>query len=162
MRLLQQPNTNANTTVNFVASNDKITLIDKHGDSASVVGLGFDEDNWQTNRQLIIVGEQDADDIDDRATINIFVISSDPDFKSANPPAMTVYVADDEVPSIIVTGAPQPVEEGTTSTYTVSLNAEPQDNTTISFSSNNPDVTFDPSTSLTHGQRLDGPARTWK
>ena len=57
---------------------------------------------------------------------------------------MTVYVADDEVPSIIVTGAETTVDEGTTSTYKVTLNAEPQSTTPISFSSNNPDVTFNP------------------
>ena len=75
VRLLQQPNTTANTTVNFVASNDKISAYRQARRQRKRGGSGVHEDNWQTNRQLIIVGEQDADDIDDRATINILVIS---------------------------------------------------------------------------------------
>ena len=74
---------------------------------------------------------------------------------------MTVYVADDEVPSIIVTGAQTTVEEGTTSTYTVTLNAEPQGNTTISFSSNNPDVTFNPTSLVSSRSTTGRTARTW-
>ena len=125
VKLLQQP-TGWQSTYYFRASNDKISLIDATETTACWC-LGFTPDNWQTNQAAHdIVGAQDADDIDDRATISILVLAFDDAFRSANPPDMTVYVADDEVPSIIVTGAETTVDEGTTSTYKVSLNAEPQ------------------------------------
>ena len=85
-------------------------------------------------------------------------------------PSVSVSVTDDDTagqpgqaePGSVTVSAADPVvvSEGSSATYTVVLDAEPTDNVAIAISSDNADVTAQPSSlTFTHGQLADGPDR---
>ena len=103
--------------------------------------------NWRNGVQFTVSAAQDANAVDERATIAHVVSGSEgsgyEDLTSAG--AVTVRVDDDDTVGVAVTSlSPLVVAEGSSESYTVSLTTEPAGTVTITPSSDNPDLTVSP------------------
>ena len=117
-----------------------VTVTDNSEEFVAAGRITFLTSNWSTAQTVTITTETDKDGADEFGEITLTAASSDTGYALYT---ATLPVIIKDTLAIIVTGA-QTVNEGTTSTYTVTLNAEPLAPTTISFStSNHPDVTLD-------------------
>ena len=103
--------------------------------------LTFTAANWATNQTVrVSAAEDDADHLDETATISHTVTSGDSDYTTGSVRATsTVTVTDDEgVPVEVSFGAANyPVDEGDTVDVTVTLNRDPERTVVISITKTN-------------------------
>jgi len=114
------------------------------GDITAPAGgtLTFTSGNWNT-AQAVVVGGVDDSAIDGNQTFIIVsdaATSTDTDYNGINPTDINFTNVDDEIPGItVLAGSSMLVtENGTTSSFTMVLNAQPSANVDIHVSSSNP------------------------
>ena len=133
VKLTSQPT--ADVTVNIRTSGSPDVTHD-----ATDNMLTFTAANWATNQTVrVSAAEDDADHLDEMATILHTVASTDGDYSGASASDVDVTVTDDEgVPVTVSFGAANyPVDEGDTVDVTVTLNRDPERTVVISITKTN-------------------------
>ncbi len=138
-------------------ANVTITVSSDHGDvTTQPASLTFTPDNWQTAQTVTVRAGQDDDATDETGTLSH--AASGGNYDGVAVASVAVSVTDDDEPAaqpaqqpepepgtVTVSAANLPLREGGSTTYTVALDVEPTANVTITVSSNNGDVTTQPS-----------------
>ena len=108
---------------------------------------------WQAGQTVTVTAGEDADSTDDTDHINHEGSGAGygprPGADYGALLGIAVTVTDNDVPHLVVAPTALSVTEGGSSTFTVKLATQPSANGTLTFASNNPDVTFSP-TSLSY------------
>ena len=127
VKLTSQPT--ADVTVDITSDNSDVTH-NAAGDT-----LTFTAANWASNQTVRVSAAEDADHLDDTATISHRVTSSDGDYAVITPPDIKVTVTDDEKVPVEVNfeRATYVIDEGDEVTVTVTLDADPERTVTIPF-----------------------------
>ena len=102
--------------------------------------------NWDTAQTVTVSAAEDADALQDTATVTHTV--SGGDYASFAASSVSVTVQDNDVAGVAVSPTSLTIDEGDDATYTVELNTQPSGNVTVAITTNNSDVTPS-STSLT-------------
>ena len=112
--------------------------------------LTFKPEIWNTAQTVTVSAAQDADAVDDSATITHTVSSSaDIKYDGLSVASLGISVNDDDDPGVTVSDASLTVNEGASATYTVVLDTQPIADVTVAVTApGSSDVTADP-TSLT-------------
>ena len=107
--------------------------------------LTFSPSNWDTAQTVTVSAAQDADAVNDAASITHAVDASRSadEFDAVSVAGVAVTVADDDTAGVSVSETTLTVAEGNSSTYTVVLDAQPASDVVITVSSDNSDVTAD-------------------
>ena len=122
-----------------------ITVSSDNSDvTVSSATLTFSSSNWNTAQTVTVSAAQDADAVNDAASITHAVVaaSSANEYDNVNIAGVAVTVADDDA-GVSVSETTLTVAEGNSSTYTVVLDAQPASDVVITVSSDNSDVTAD-------------------
>ena len=114
--------------------------------TADPASLTFLTSNWDTAQTVTVSAAEDADALQDTATVTHTV--SGGDYASFAASSVRVTVSDNDVAGVAVSPTSLTIDEGDDATYTVELNTQPSGNVTVAISSDNTDVTAS-STSLT-------------
>ena len=120
--------------------------------TASPATLTFTTSNWSTAKTVTVRAAQDADTVNDAASITHAVDASRSanEFDAVNIAGVTVSVTDDDtvtIGSVAVSETTLTVAEGSSATYTVRLNTQPASNVVISVTkTGSTDVTASPAT----------------
>ena len=114
--------------------------------TADPASLSFSTTNWATEQTVTVSAAQDADALQDTATVTHTVVGGD--YASFAASSVSVTVQDDDTPGVAVSPTALTIDEDSTGTYTVELNTQPSGNVTVAITSNNTDVTVS-SSSLT-------------
>ena len=133
VKLTSQPT--EDVTVNLSTSGSTTVTHDATDDM-----LTFTAANWASNQTVrVSAAEDDADHLDDTATISHSVTSGDGDYSGIIVGSVAVTVTDDEgVPVEVSFGAANyPVPEGDTVDVTVTLNRDPERTVVISITKTN-------------------------
>ncbi len=134
VELTSQPT--ASVTVSISTSGSSTTVTHDDADNT----LTFTTANWATSQTVrVSAAEDDADHLDETATISHSVTSSDTDYNNRSVASVAVTVTDDEeVPVTVSFGAANyPVPEGETVDVTVNLNQDPERTVVISITKTN-------------------------
>ena len=112
--------------------------------TVSSSSLTFTTTDWNSAQTVTVTAGQDADAVNDMATL-----THDPrgaDYDSVSNADLTVNVTDDETAGITVTPTSLTVGEGGSGTYTVVLDTQPTGNVTVTIvdPTDNTDVTAEP------------------
>ena len=112
--------------------------------SVSPARLTFTPSNWDTAQTVTVSAAQDADAVNDAASIAHAVVDADSadEYDGVAVAGVSVSVADDDA-GVSVSETTLTVAEGNSSTYTVVLDAQPASDVVIAVSSVNSDVTAD-------------------
>ena len=108
---------------------------------------------WQSGQTVKVTAGEDANSTDDTTAINHegsgagYGPRPGADFGAAQ--GIVVTVTDNDVPHLVVAPTALSVTEGGSATFTVKLGTQPSAGGTLTFASNNPDVTFS-ATSLSY------------
>ncbi len=120
-------------TVSLASSNSDVTFTPET--------LNFYRDTWDAAQTVTLSAAQDADILDEDATINL---------TGANiiAKSLAVSVTDDDDPTVGLTlsAASLTLNEGASTTFTVRLAAQPRSGRSITLSSTSSDVTLTPAT----------------
>ncbi|MBF2755724.1 MAG: hypothetical protein ISN29_10785 [Gammaproteobacteria bacterium AqS3] len=103
--------------------------------------LSFSTSNWSTAQTVTVRAAQDADKMDDNATINLTG-----DGITANSVEVTVTDDEDTAVGLTLSVNELVMDEGTSKTFTVRLAAQPGNPRTVVLASTNTDVTPSPAT----------------
>ncbi|MBF2755851.1 MAG: hypothetical protein ISN29_11435, partial [Gammaproteobacteria bacterium AqS3] len=114
-------------------SNNDVTVDD--------TSLIFTTENWSIARAITVFAADDTDVDEDSATIGLKAAGGGYDSAAGT---VTVTVADDDIPQLILTPASLTVAEGASKTFTVRLNTRPLSAASIDLASDNEDVTLSP------------------
>ena len=131
------------------ASDVVITVSSDNSDvTADRATLTFSPSNWDTAQTVTVSAAQDADAVNDAASITHAVVaaSSADEYDAVSVAGVAVTVADDDTAGVSVSETTLTVAEGNSSTYTVVLDAQPASDVVITVSSDNSDVTADRAT----------------
>ena len=95
--------------------------------------LTFSPSNWDTAQTVTVSAAQDADAVNDAASITHAVVaaSSADEYDAVSVAGVAVTVADDDTAGVSVSETTLTVAEGNSSTYTVVLDAQPASNVVI-------------------------------
>ena len=144
---------NATYTVrlNTQPTSDVVISVTRTGSSDVTVSpatLTFSSSNWDTAQTVRVSAAQDADAVNDAASIAHAVVaaSSADEFDPVTIAGVAVTVTDDDTAGATVSKTTLPITEGNSSTYTVKLNTQPTSDVVITVSSDNTDVTVSPAT----------------
>ena len=139
VRLNTQPTSDVVITVS--SGNTDVT--------ASPATLTFTSSNWGTAQTVTVAAAQDADAVNDAASIAHAVVdaSSADEFDAVTIAGVAVTVTDDDAAGAAVSETTLTVTEGGSATYTVRLNTQPTSDVVIGVTaSGNTDVTVSPAT----------------
>ena len=136
---------NTQPTSNVVIS---VTASGNTDVTASPATLTFTTSNWSTAQTVTVRAAQDADAVNDAASIAHAVVaaSSANEFDAVSIAGVAVTVTDDETAGVTVSETTLTVAEGGSGSYTVKLAAQPASDVVITVSSGNTDVTVSPAT----------------
>ena len=126
-----------------------VTIVDPTDNTdvtANPASLRFLTSTWDTAQTVTVLAAEDADALEDTATVTHTVAGGD--YQSFAASSVSVTVQDNDMPGVAVSPSSLTIDEGATGTYTVELNTQPSGNVTVAIRSNNTDVTAS-STSLT-------------
>ncbi|MBF2755456.1 MAG: hypothetical protein ISN29_09405, partial [Gammaproteobacteria bacterium AqS3] len=112
------------------------------GVSTSHRHLSIRSNLWNSYHDITITAVQDADHLNESGRISIRHLVNGAILGEAV--GVSVTVADDDQPSIVLAGAPVSVDEGGSSTFTVRLSKAPHTFRALALSSDNPGVTVSP------------------
>ena len=115
--------------------------------TVSPARLTFTTSNWSTAKTVTVSAAQDADAVNDAASIAHAVVdaSSADEFDAVTIAGVAVTVTDDDAAGAAVSETTLTVAEGGSATYTVRLNTQPTSDVVISVTaSGNTDVTVSP------------------
>ena len=122
--LESEPTGSVTVTVNDPTDNTDVT--------ADPLSLTFDENNWDTPKTVTVSAIQDADGVDDDATVTHTV--SGADYASETASDVRVTVDDDETPGVTIDPKGITVLPGGSNEYTVVLGTEPTVPVTVTVS----------------------------
>ena len=117
--------------------------------TVSPATLTFTRANWDTAQTVTVAAAQDADAVNDAASIAHAVVAaqSADEYDAATIGSVAVTVTDDETAGATVSETTLTVTEGGSATYTVRLNTQPTSDVVISVTrTGSPDVTVSPAT----------------
>ena len=116
--------------------------------TVSPATLTFTSSNWGTAQTVTVAAAQDADAVNDAASIAHAVVdaSSADEFDAVTIAGVAVTVTDDDAAGATVSETTLTVTEGGSASYTVRLNTQPTSDVVITVSSGNTDVTVSPAT----------------
>ncbi len=146
VRLNTQPTSNVVISVTKTGSTD-VTLDTDTGTSGNQTTLTFTPANWSTAQTVTVAAAQDADAVDDAASITHAVVAprSADEFDAVNIAGVAVTVTDDDTAGVTVSASSVTVAEGGSATYTVVLNLQPTSDVVINVTKRgSPDVTVSP------------------
>ena len=126
-----------------------VTIVDPTAPTdvtANPASLSFSTTNWATAQTVTVSAAEDADALEDTATVTHTV--SGGDYASFAASSVSVTVQDNDVAGVAVSPSSLMMDEDSTDTYTVKLNTQPSGNVTVAITTDNTDVTPS-STSLT-------------
>ncbi len=104
------------------------------GVSFSPSSLSFTASNWSNERTVTVRAPNDgAPNVDDPFTITHAVSGANYDSVTATPSSIDATTIDNDVPGIRLTPSSLAMDEGTTRTYTASLNIPPADDVTVTL-----------------------------
>ena len=112
--------------------------VSEDGDDVSVssTSLTFTPSDWSTAQPITVSAAEDADGIEDAATITHMVSGGDYGLNSVAAESVSVTVQDNDVAGVAVSPPSLTVNEGATDTYTVKLNTQPSASVTVTPSGN--------------------------
>lgn len=120
--------------------------------SATPASLTYTPDNWDTPQTVDLVGLDDGIVNGDRnvdVVVAVAAGTSDPGFSAVGSQTVSVSVADDDVPGLLINGPMGGLEvneNGTTDTFTVELTAQPLTDVVLDVTSGDPgEVSASPS-----------------
>ena len=148
VKLDAQPTSDVVIGVTKTGSTD-VTLDTDTGTSGNQTTLTFTPSNWDTAQTVTVAAAQDADAVNDAASIAHAVDASRSanEFDAVTIAGVAVTVTDDDTAGVSVSETVLTVAEGGSATYTVVLNAQPASNVVISVTkTGSPDVTVSPAT----------------
>ncbi len=149
-----QPTSDVVISVTRTGSSD-VTLDTDTGTSGNQTTLTFTTANWSTAQTVTVAAAQDADAVDDAASITHAVVASRSadEFDAVNIAGVAVAVTDDETAGVSVSETALEVAEGGSGSYTVRLNTQPTSNVVISVTkTGSTDVTLDTDTGTSGNQ----------
>ncbi len=113
--------------------------------SVSPARLTFTTSNWDTAQTVTVSAAQDADAVNDAASITHAVVAADSadEYDAVTINGVAVTVTDNDASVTVSALTPLPVAEGGQAAYTVVMDAEPASDVVITASSDNSDVTVD-------------------
>ena len=123
--------------------------------TVSSATLTFSSSNWDTAQTVRVSAAQDADAVNDAASITHAVVaaSSADEFDPVTIAGVTVAVDDDDTAGVSVSETTLTVAEGNSSTYTVRLNTQPTSDVVIGVTrTGSSDVTLDTDTGTSGNQ----------
>ena len=138
VKLGSQPTADVTVTVNDPTDNTDVM--------ADPASLTFSTSNWAMAQTVTVSAAEDADALQDTATVTHTVAGGD--YASFDASSVDVTVTDNDTAGVKVSPTSLTIDEGLTDTYTVELNTQPSGEVTVGISSNNTDVTVS-SSSLT-------------
>ena len=116
-----EPTGNVTVTVNDPTDNTDVT--------AAPASLTFDENDWSTPQTVTVSAVQDADGVNDTATVTHTVGGAD--YASETASDVSVTVVDDETPDVTIAPTGITVLPGGSNEYTVVLDTEPTVQVTV-------------------------------
>ena len=119
--LKSEPTGNVTVTVNDPTDNTDVT--------AAPASLTFDENDWDTPQTVTVSAVQDADGVNEAATVTHTV--SRADYASETASDVSVAVVDDETPDVTIVPTGITVLPGGSNEYTVVLDTEPTARVTV-------------------------------
>ncbi|MCU4164289.1 Ig-like domain-containing protein [Carboxylicivirga caseinilyticus] len=103
-----------------------IATADANAASVSQNSLTFTNANWNTAQTVIVGGVTDSDSNDETVSVTLSVnASSDADFTTIDDKVVTVNIEDDDVSDLTIIPSPLSVTEGSTSSFSITLTAQP-------------------------------------
>ena len=138
VKLGSQPTADVTVTVNDPTDNTDVT--------ADPASLTFSTSNWAMAQTVTVSAAEDADALQDTATVTHTVAGGD--YASFDASSVDVTVTDIDTAGVKVSPTSLTIDEGLTDTYTVELNTQPSGEVTVAITSTNTDVTVS-SSSLT-------------
>ena len=146
----------ASDVVITVSSDNTDVTVDTDGaTSGNQTTLTFSPANWSTAQTVTVAAAQDADAVNDAASIAHAVVdaSSADEFDLVTVAGVRVTVTDDDTAGATVSETTLTVAEGGSGSYTVRLNAQPTSDVVISVTrTGSPDVTLDTDTGTSGNQ----------
>ena len=133
-------------------TSDVVISVTKTGSTDVTVSpatLTFTRANWSTAQTVRVSAAQDADAVNDAASIAHAVVAaqSADEYDAATIGSVAVTVTDDETAGATVSETTLTVAEGGSGSYTVRLNTQPTSDVVISVTkTGSPDVTVSPAT----------------
>ena len=149
-----QPTSDVVINVTKSGSSD-VTLDTDTGTSGNQTTLTFTRANWDTAQTVTVAAAQDADAVNDAASITHAVVASSSanEYDNVSIAGVAVTVTDDETAGVTVSETTLTVAEGGSATYTVVLNLQPTSDVVINVTkSGSPDVTLDTDTGTSGNQ----------
>ena len=148
------PTSDVVISVTRTGSSD-VTLDTDTGTSGNQTTLTFTPANWDTAQTVTVAAAQDADAVNDAASITHAVVASRSadEFDAVNIAGVAVTVTDDETAGVTVSKSTLTVDEGGSGSYTVRLNLQPTSDVVINVTkSGSSDVTPDTDTGTSGNQ----------
>ena len=139
----------ASDVVITVSSDNTDVTVDTDGATfGNQATLTFTPSNWDTAQTVTVRAAQDADAVNDAASISHAVVAarSANEYDAVSIAGVAVTVTDDDTAGATVSETALEVTEGGSNTYTVKLDAQPASNVVITVTSDNTDVTPSPAT----------------
>ncbi|GAB4569757.1 MAG: hypothetical protein Tsb0020_24090 [Haliangiales bacterium] len=118
-----------------------ISADDAEAASVAPTSLSFDDGDFSVAQSVIITGVEDDDALNEQVTLTL----SATDLQDVS---VAVSVVDDEAPRLLVTGAPDQLEEGQSVAVDVVLSADPGAEVTVTVDSSDDTAVSADSTSL--------------
>ena len=137
-----------NVVVRVTVSGSSDVAVDTNGRTGGDQDtLTFTNGNWDTGQLVRVRAAEDADAVNDAASITHSVVDADSadEFDAAPDAVRRVTVIDNDA-GVTVSSSTLTVDEGASATYTVVLDAQPASDVVITVSSGNTDVTVSPAT----------------
>ncbi len=135
----------SDVVITVSSDNSDVTADTDAATSGNQATLTFSPSNWDTAQTVTVRAAQDADAVNDAASITHAVDASRSadEYDAVSVAGVAVTVADDDTAGVSVSETTLTVAEGNSSTYTVVLDAQPASDVVITVSSDNSDVTAD-------------------
>ena len=154
--VIEGGNSNYTVVLNNQPSSDVVIDVTKSGSSDVTVSpatLTFTPANWRTAQPVTVRAAQDADAVNDAASITHAVDASRSanEYDNVSIAGVAVTVDDDETAGMTMSETTLTVDEGGNGAYTVVLDVQPTSDVVITLTSNNSDVTVD--TAVTSGSQ---------
>ena len=154
--VIEGGNSNYTVVLNNQPSSDVVINVTKSGNTDVTVSpatLTFTPANWSTAQTVTVRAAQDADAVNDAASITHAVDASRSanEYDNVSIAGVAVTVDDDETAGMTMSETTLTVDEGGNGAYTVVLDVQPTSDVVITLTSNNSDVTVD--TAVTSGSQ---------
>ena len=135
----------SDVVIEVTSNNSDVTLDTDAAASGNQTTLTFTRANWSTAQTVTVAAAQDADAVNDAASIAHAVVaaSSANEYDAVTIGSVAVTVTDDDTAGVTVSESTLTLDEGASATYTVVLDAQPAADVLIRIDNNNQDVTVD-------------------